>query len=109
MDLTPRQLQSLASIQEAGFSFVAFPMYANYVGVRRAECACLLTPTGDSAFRIYGEPSWLLSGNLTVLVTRHGRPYFVWKNRSLEASTERMAELRAFAESLEALLHPPTT
>jgi hypothetical protein len=107
MDLTAAQLQTLARIQEAGFSFVAFPMYANYVGVRRGDCACLLAPIGNSAFRIFGEPSWLLAGHLTVRVTRHGRPHFVWKIQSLEATTERLDELRAFAESLEALLHFP--
>jgi hypothetical protein len=109
MDLNPTELQTLGRIQEAGFSFIAFPMYANYVGVRRDDCACLLAPTGDSSFRIYVEPSWLISGNLTVRVTRDGRSHFVWKKQSLEATTERMAELRAFAESLQALLHPPAT
>jgi hypothetical protein len=108
MDLTPAQLQTLARVREAGFSFVAFPMYANFVGVRRGDCACLLARTGNSAFRIFGEPSWLLAGNLTVRVARHGHPHFVWKKQSLEATTERLDELRAFTESLEALLHSPS-
>ena len=105
MDFSLTQIQTLGRIQDAGFSFIVFPMYANYVGVRRGDCACLLAPVGQSTFRIFGEPCWLLAGNLSVLVRRKRRSHFVWKKQSLEATTERRAELRAFTESLEPILH----
>ncbi len=107
MEFTRAQLQTLARLQQAGFFFISFPMYASYVGVRRGDCACLLAGEGGATFRIFGEASWLLSGNLTVRVMRRERSCFVWKNQSLEATAERLAELRAFAASLHELLAPP--
>jgi hypothetical protein len=44
MDFTPQQISILERLQARDFQIVAFPMYANYVGVRRRNCAALLAP-----------------------------------------------------------------
>jgi len=66
----------LERIVSAGFSIVAFPLYANAVGVRRGGFAALLDPIPGDGFRLFGEPCVLLDGNLTVRVTEKGKSWF---------------------------------
>ena len=104
LDLTAEQVAILERLRARGFQFVAFPMYANYIGVKKGNCAALLAPVEACSFKIFGEPAWLVSGNLSVRITRGGRQRFVWKKESLEASPERLAELQHFAAELADLL-----
>ena len=106
LELTPSQLAALERLVAAGFSIVAFPLYANYVGVRRADCATLLAPRAGDGMKILGKPCLLIAGNLTVRVAREGREWFVWKKERLEATPERLAELARFSADLEKLLLP---
>jgi hypothetical protein len=105
-DLTNRQLAVLERLRKAGFQFVAFPMYANYVGVRRGNCAALLAPVDTTGFKVFGDAAYLLSGNLSARIAQQGRQWFVWKKEKLEATPERLAEIDNFAEALAALLIP---
>jgi len=105
MELTPQQLKILERLHSRGFEIVAFPMYAQYIGVRKYDCAALLAPVASGGFRIYTQPTLLIAGNFTVRITRDGRDYFVWKKESLEATPARLAELDSFARALsDALL-----
>ncbi len=104
LDLTAPQLAILERLRAGGFQFVAFPMYANYLGVKKGNCAALLAPVEARGFKTFGEPAYLVSGNLSVRVTRGGRQWFVWKKESLEASPARLAELQHFAAELADLL-----
>jgi hypothetical protein len=83
-----------------GFTPVAFPLYANTVGIRKRGCAALLEPI-PGEFRLFGEPCVLLDGNLTVRVTHEGQSWFAWKKRRLEATPERVAELNRFIYELQ--------
>ena len=104
-DLTPQQIAILLRLRERGFEIVAFPMFANYVGVRRGDCAALLAPLASSAFQIFGEPTYLISQNLTVRDSQAGKQWFVWKKQKIEATVVRLEELRQFARELtESLL-----
>jgi hypothetical protein len=106
MDLTPQQIQLLQRLHDRGFAIVAFPMYANYVGVRKRNCAVLLAPVATTGFTLFGQPSYLIDDNLSVRITDAGRDWFVWKKLRLEATPERNAELAAFSSELSAaLLH----
>jgi hypothetical protein len=80
-------------------------MYANYVGVRRGDCAALLAPESTSSFRIFGEPSWLLAGNLSVKINDAGSQFFVWKKSRVEATPDRLAILAEFVRSLNSALN----
>lgn len=105
MDLSSQQLAILQHLHIAGFEIVAFPMYANYVGTRKGNCAALLAPAAGGGFNVFGAPAYLIGGNFTVRVRRDGREFFVWKKESLEVTAARSAELGAFGTELtEALL-----
>jgi hypothetical protein len=106
MDLSPQQLAILQRAHIAGFEIVAFPMYANYIGTRKGNCAALLAPTATGGFEIFGTPAYLIGGNFSVRVQRNGREFFVWKKESLEVTPERRAELDAFAAELSQALLP---
>jgi hypothetical protein len=105
-EFTPQQIAILERIITQGFHVVAFPLYANAVGIRSGNCAALLDPIAGGGFRVYGEPCMLLDGNLTVRVTDKGRSWFVWKKQRLEATPERLSELDGFVSKLKTLLEP---
>lgn len=107
LELTPQQLAVLERIAAAGFTFVAYPLYANYVAARRAECAALLQPVTGGGMSVYGKPFWLVSGQPSVRVNRAGRSVFVWKKQEVEVTPEREAALAAFARDLAAALELP--
>jgi len=100
-DLTPQQIAILEHLRERGFQIVAFPMYANYIGVRRGDYAALLAPVSGGTLQIFGEPAYLVSQNLSVRVTLGGKQWFVWKKERLEATPARLEELRQFALELD--------
>ena len=109
IDLSPRQIAILERLISAGFSVVAFPLYANAVGIRKGTCAALLDPVPEGGFRVFGEPCILLDGNLTVRVKEKGKTWFVWKKQRLEATLERVLELESFVAELKLLLEPHLT
>src|SRR5580658_9081334 len=100
MDLSPQQLAILQRLHVAGFELAAFPMYANYVGMRKGNCAALLVPAAADGFNVFGSPAYLIGGNFSVRLRRDGREFFVWKKESLEVTAARLAELDAFAAEL---------
>jgi hypothetical protein len=106
MDLSPQQLAILQRLHVAGFEIIAFPMYANYVGTRRGNCAALLAPAAAGGFGIFGTPTHLIGGNFSVRVRRDGREFFVWKKESIEVTPARVAELDSFAAELSQALLP---
>ena len=105
-EFSPQQIGILERLVSKGFTLVAFPMYANAVGVRKGSCAALLDPIANGGFRLFGEPCLLLDGNLTVRITEKGKSWFVWKKQRLEATAERLSELEKFVAELKLLLEP---
>ncbi len=107
MDLTRQQIAIVERLQGRDFHIVAFPMYANYIGVRKGNCAALLAPAAAGRFTLHGQPAYLVGGNFSVRITREGRSWFVWKKEKLEVTAARLAELEAFATQLSQLLIGP--
>ncbi len=105
-ELTAQQIAILERVVGAGFSVVAFPLYANAVGIRKGSCAALLEPLPGTGFRLFGEPCLLLDGNLTVRVADKGKSWFVWKKLRVEATAERVRELERFVSELKMVLEP---
>ena len=105
-EISPQQIAILERMVVKGFSVVAFPLYANAVGVRKGSCAALLDPVANGGFRVFGEPCVLLAGNLTVRIKERGKTWFVWKKQRLEATPERLAELANFVAELNLLFEP---
>jgi hypothetical protein len=104
MELTPEHVASLERLHGRGFEIVAFPMYASYVGLRKGSCVALVEPVAAGGFQLLGQPTLLLGGNFSVRVKKDGREWFVWKQEKLEATAERMAELKAFSVELDTQL-----
>lgn len=105
-ELSPQQIALLERMVSAEFSVVAFPLYANAVGVRKGNYAALLDPIPSGGFRLLGEPCVLLDGNLTVRIREKDRTWFVWKKQRLEATAERLSELERFVGEVKMLLEP---
>jgi len=103
LELTPPQIAVLEQLQARGFGFVAFSLYASYIGVRKGNCAALLQPAAKG-MKLFGAPCYLVAGNLSVRVNRGGQQYFVWKNKQIPATPERLTELEQFARELSAVL-----
>jgi len=108
-EFSPQQIGILGRLIAKEFILVAFPLYANAVGVRKGSCAALLDPIANGGFRVFGEPCMLLDGNLTVRITEKGKSWFVWKKQRLEATAERLLELEKFVVELKLLLEPHLT
>lgn len=107
MDLTRQQAEILQRLDAQGFVIVAFPMYANYIGVRKGECAALLAPAASGGFTIFGVPTCMVGDNMGARVTRGDGDFFVWKNEKLEATPQRTSELEKFSAELTSNLNPP--
>jgi hypothetical protein len=108
-EFSQQQVGILERLVAKEFILVAFPLYANAVGVRKGICAALLDPIANGGFRVFGEPCVLLDGNLTVRITEKGKTWFVWKKQRLEATLERVLELESFVNELKMLLEPHLT
>jgi len=104
LDLSAGHVATLERLRAHDFEIVAFPTYPSHIGVRKGDCAALLAPDGVAGFRLFAEPAWLISGQLSVRILRDGREWFVWKKQRLEASPGRVAELAGFAAALRELL-----
>jgi hypothetical protein len=105
-ELSPQQIAILERLVAKGYVPVAFPLYANAVGIRKGSYAALLDPVCSGGFRLFGEPCMLLDGNLTVRVKDKGQSWFVWKKQRIEATPERLSELDQFFSELRILLEP---
>ncbi len=106
LELTPEQVAVLHKLRDAGFGLAAFPLYASHVGVKKGNCAMLLAPVAGGGMKPFGEPCYLVSGNLGVRMKREGREWFVWKKEQIEVTPERLGELQKFVAEVHALLNP---
>jgi hypothetical protein len=106
MDLSRRQAEILERLDRQGFEIVAFPMYAQYVGVRKGNCAALLAPLLENGFRVFGTPTYMVGENLSARVKHPEGEWFVWKKDRLPVTPERLSELEQFSAELTAALVP---
>ncbi|HTV60358.1 MAG TPA: hypothetical protein VMJ93_15910 [Verrucomicrobiae bacterium] len=100
MDLTQEHAEKLGRLHGQGFEIVAFPMYANYIGLRKGSCAALMEPSDSGRFKLFGQPTILIGDNFSVRVRQAGQDWFVWKQQRIEATPERMRELNEFFEEI---------
>lgn len=103
-ELTPAHINILEKLVSRGYVLVAFPMYANAVGVRLGSFAALLVPADEAALKILGEPCYVIGSNLAVRTRWKGRAAFVWKDKVIEATAGLLEELSRFSAELARLL-----
>jgi hypothetical protein len=101
LELSPQHIAQLERIGAAGFAIVAFPLYAQAVGIRRGEFAALLKPEPGGRFSFFGEAFALIDSNPGVRMQRAGQDVFVWKKKELPATPGRLAALAEFRRDLE--------
>jgi hypothetical protein len=101
LDLSPQHIAQLERIAASGFAIVAFPLYAQAVGIRRGEFAALLKPEPGGHFSFFGEAFVLIDSNPGVRIQRAGQDVFVWKQKEMPATSERLAALARFRRDLE--------
>jgi hypothetical protein len=104
LTLDPQQIAILERLLQNGFQPASFPLYTNCVGVKQGNCAALLAAGENGGLRLFGEPSYLLEGQLSVRVTRGTQKLYVWKKKELTVTPEREAEIEKFRRELLALI-----
>jgi hypothetical protein len=104
LELSPRQMQTMERLFAAGFRPIAIPPYESALCMKKGACAAVLAPVSNGGLRILAPPSYLVDGKLSVRLKRGARDTFVWKNREVEATPERVRELEAFQSELSELL-----
>jgi hypothetical protein len=102
-ELTSAQVAALERLVADGFQVVAFPLYASMIGVRRDRFAALVEPAGGG-LRLFNQPCCLIDGNFSVRIHKGGQSYFVWKNKSIEATPVLLSQLDGFADDLQRVL-----
>jgi hypothetical protein len=101
----PDPAEQLQQIYVAGFELKVFDRFPKCVGVVRENCIALLVPSPDG-LQMLGTPGWLMGEAIGVLVESGGRKVFQAKQEIVEATPDRLEELRRFGEDLNRLLHP---
>jgi hypothetical protein len=103
-EITPQQMKVLERLFAAGFRPIAIPPYESALCVRRGECAVLLAPVAGGGLRVLAPPTFMVDGNLSVRLKRHGGEVFVWKKKEIAATPERLKDLEDFRSELMAAL-----
>jgi len=101
VELTESQRKKLEELARQGYEFVGFPIYPSNIGAKKGNCAALLEARPSGHWRIFGQPGWLVEGNISVLVGKEHGKAFVWKQYEVPATDERLEELARFGEELE--------
>ncbi|HXZ81091.1 MAG TPA: hypothetical protein VEG30_14275 [Terriglobales bacterium] len=99
----PDPAEQLQRLFLAGFEFQTFDRFPDTVGALKGGCIALLRPTPEG-LQIVGTPGWRMGEVMGVLVEREGKQVFQYKNEIVEATAEKVEELRRFADELRETL-----
>ena len=106
-ELSPRQMQIIERLFEAGFRPIAIPPHESALCMRKGDCAAVLAPVPNAGIKLLAPPSYLVDGNLSVKLKRGSGEVFVWKKKEMEATPERLQQLESFRRELSELLDGP--
>jgi hypothetical protein len=93
----------LQALYVAGFELQSFERFPRAIGVVKGDCIALLEPA-EVGLRFIGRPGWRLGEAIGVLTVKEGLQVFQSKDQLVEASDERIRELRAFEAELAKFL-----
>jgi hypothetical protein len=108
VELTPRQMQTMERLWDAGFRPIAIAPYENALCLKRGDCAAVLAPVPNGGLKVLASPSYMVAGNLSVKLKRNSGTVFVWKKNEVEATPEKLQELESFRRELMQILDPPS-
>ncbi len=106
-ELTPRQMQIIERLFEAGFRPIAIPLYESALCMKKGECAAILAAVPNGGLKLLAPPSYLVEGNLSVKLKRDSGEVFIWKKKEVKATPEKLKELESFRRELTELLDIP--
>jgi hypothetical protein len=106
-ELTPRQMQIIERLFEAGFRPLAIPLYESALCMKKGECAAILAAVPNGGLKLLAPPSYLVEGNLSVKLKRDSGEVFIWKKKEVKATPEKLKELESFRRELTELLDMP--
>jgi hypothetical protein len=104
MDLTPLQMQTVERLFEAGFRPIVIAPYINALCLHRGEYVAVLAPVANGTFRELAAPTVLVDGNLSVRLKKKTGDVFVFKQKEVPATEQRVQDLTKFREDLEGIL-----
>lgn len=104
MELTPQQMRVVERLFAAGFRPAIVPPYEKAICMRRGDCAAVLTPVPNGGLRLMAPPSYVIDGNFSVKLQRANGDVFVWKQKEIAATPERVKELEEFRSELSGIL-----
>lgn len=109
MELTAQQMKVIERLFAAGFRPAIIPPYEKAVCIRRGDCAAVLNPTPSGGLQLLAPPSYVIDGNFSVKLKRDGGDVFVWKQKEIAATPERVKNLEEFRNELASILEegPP--
>ena len=107
VELSPRQMQVMERLFEAGFRPIAIPPYESALCMRKGNCVAALAPVPNAGLKLLAPASFMVDGNFSVKLKRDSGEVFVWKKKEVEATPERMRELESFKSELQEILESP--
>ena len=109
MELTPQQMKVVERLFAAGFRPAIIPPYEKAICMRRGDCAAVLTAVPNGGLQVLAPPSYVIDGNFSVKLKRGTGDVFVWKQKEIAATPERLKELEGFRSDLTKILEeaPP--
>ncbi len=107
VELSPRQMQVMERLFEAGFRPIAIPPYESALCMRKGNCVAALAPVPNAGLKLLAPASFMVDGNFSVKLKRGPGEVFVWKKNEVAATPERMRELESFKSELQEILESP--
>jgi hypothetical protein len=109
MELTALQMKVVERLFAGGFRPAIIPPYEKGLCMRRGDCAAVLAQVPNGGLRLMAPPSYVIDGNFSVKLKRDHGDVFVWKQKELQVTPERLQELEHFRSDLSAILEeaPP--
>jgi|SRR5919108_2708253 hypothetical protein len=107
VELSPRQMQVMERLFEAGFRPIAIPPYESALCMKKGNCVAALAPVPNAGLKLLAPASFMVDGNFSVKLKRRSGDVFVWKKTEVEATPERVRELELFRTELQEILDSP--
>ena len=104
VELTQLQMETLERLFAAGFRPIAIPPYESALCVHRGEYAAVLAPVENGGLRLLAPATVMVDGNLSVKLKKGDGEVFVWKQKEVTATEQRLKELQRFREELTGVL-----
>src|SRR5215472_13799567 len=101
VELSPRQMQVMERLFEAGFRPIAIPPYESALCMKKGNCVAAVSPVPNAGLRLLAPPSFMVDGNFSVRLRRGEGEVFVWKKNEVEATPQRVRELELFRMEIQ--------